>query len=598
MYVEGVLGSPRWINPLFSPSNDVDRDLVELIFSGLLKYGQNNNLENDLAENYKVLDEGKTYEFYLRENIFWSDGEPLTVDDVIFTIKAIQNAESKSQLRPSWLGVEVEKISEKGVRFKLRNPSATFLENCTLKIIPKHIWNDIPQKDFSLSFLNLKPIGSGPYELKDLIMDKEGRIISLDLIENSKYFGKKPNISKITFKFFQTEEQLIKGYERGEIEGLALNSVKNFKNGGANIYSFSLPRYFAVIFNLKESKVLNIKSVRQALNYGTDKKEILNKILNEEGKIVDSPILPEIFGFSPPTNIYQFNLERAKEILEKEGFKEDETGKRVKIIKISSTFQFKSNLQMGSEGKEVEELQKCLSKFPEIYPEGKVTGYFGPSTREAVIKFQEKYAEEILKPSGLERGTGQVKESTRKKLNEICFEKTEEIIPLKFSLITVNQPQLIEVALGLKSQWAKLGAEIEIKTYDIPALLEDIIKPRKYEAILFGEILGQIPDPFPFWHSSQKKEPGLNLALYENKDCDKLLEEVRESLDETERKKNLERFQDILIEDAPAVFLYSPAYFYLVSKEIKGINQKIIWDPSKRFLGVEDWYIKEKRVWK
>jgi peptide/nickel transport system substrate-binding protein len=142
-----------------------------------------------------------------------------------------------------------------------------------------------------------------------------------------------------------------------------------------------------------------------------------------------------------------------------------------------------------------------------------------------------------------------------------------------------------------------LGIEIEINKID-PSKIEDIIKKREYELLLFGEILGSIPDPFPFWHSSQKNDPGLNLALYENKDVDKLLKEARQTLDEAKRKEDLEKFQDILIGDAPAVFLYSPTYIYFVSKKIKVINAEVITDSSKRFIGIENWYLKTKRAWK
>ena len=90
----------------------------------------------------------------------------------------------------------------------------------------------------------------------------------------------------------------------------------------------------------------------------------------------------------------------------------------------------------------------------------------------------------------------------------------------------------------------------------------------------------------------------MNLANYDNNTVDKLLEANRTSLDETERKQNLEDFQNNLIEDAPVVFLYNPDYIYFVSKEIKGINETIIVDPSKRFSQITDWYIKTKRVWK
>jgi len=208
-----------------------------------------------------------------------------------------------------------------------------------------------------------------------------------------------------------------------------------------------------------------------------------------------------------------------------------------------------------------------------------------------------------LDPQGLEKGTGDVLRATRTKLNEICFENPEEKIFLKFSLTTVDQPMLIEMASFLKSQWESLGAEAELRTFDTSTselelkFEREVIKPRDYEMLLFGEVLGAIPDPFPFWHSSQKKDPGLNLAGFENKECDKLLEEARKSLDEAERKEKLENFQELLIEDAPVIFLYNPDYLYLVSKEIKGINAKIITSPSKRFVGIEDWYIRTKRAW-
>ena len=129
VYIEGVIGSPRFINPLYAAASDVDRDLAELIFSGLLKYDTEGNIIPDLAKEYEILENGKVYEFHLRENIVWQDSTPLTADDVIFTIEAIQNSEVKSPLRPMWLGVEVEKISDLTLRFELRSESSIFLEN-------------------------------------------------------------------------------------------------------------------------------------------------------------------------------------------------------------------------------------------------------------------------------------------------------------------------------------------------------------------------------------------------------------------------------------------------------------------------------------
>ena len=121
-YSEGMIGQPRFINPIYVSSNDVDRDLVEILFSGLMKYNGQGEIVLDLAESYNVKDEGRTFEFYLKDNIFWSDGHKFTSEDVIFTIETIQDPSYKSPLRANWLGVELERISEKGIRFKLQKP--------------------------------------------------------------------------------------------------------------------------------------------------------------------------------------------------------------------------------------------------------------------------------------------------------------------------------------------------------------------------------------------------------------------------------------------------------------------------------------------
>ena len=599
-YTEGVIGSPRFINPIYSATSDVDRDLTELIYSGLMKYNEQGEIVPDLAEKYEILEQGKIYEFYLKENLVWSDKEPLTAEDIIFTIETIQNPSFKSPIRASWLGVEVEKISKQKIRFELKNPSVVFLENCTLKILPKHIWQDVSVQNFPLSIYNLKPIGSGLYKLKGLTQDAQGNIKSLTLLANPNYWGTHPNITTITFLFFDEETDLIKSYQKGEIKGFSLTASANFSNfiDSTNFYSLSLPRYFAIFFNPESSEILAEKEVREALNYGTNKQEIIDKILSGKAKIVNSPILPEIYNFEQSSEICQFNLEKANQLLEDAGFIKGENGLRSKIVKKTPSFQFKSSLTVGSQGKEVEELQKCLSKDPEVYPEAVVSGYFGSKTKAAVIKFQEKYKEDVLEPYQLLKGTGDVKTSTRAKLNEICFSVSEENFPLSFSLITVDQPTLKEIALLLKQQWELLGVELEIKTLDISTLGKEVIRGRDYEMLLFGEILGAIPDPFPFWHSSQVKDPGLNLAQYENTECDKLLEKNRETLIYQERKDALEEFQDLLIADSPAVFLYNPDYLYFISKEIKGVEAEIIIDSSKRFSGIENWYFKTKRGWK
>ncbi len=595
---EGFVGQPRFINPVYANS-DIDRSLVELIFSGLMKYNPQLEVVPDLIKNYEVKEDGKVWEVYLKENLNWSDGQPLTADDVIFTISIIQDPDIKSPLRAQWVGVKVEKISDLGIRFTLKNPYAGFLENLTLKIIPRHIWKDVTPQNFPLTLYNLYPVGSGPYKLENLEYEKEGFISSVVLTPNKKYFAKKPYISRVEFSFFENEKDLMEAATKEKINALSLSDFRKAQNLKEwNFYPISFPRYFAVFFNPEKSKIFKEEAVRKALNYGTNKKEIVELIFKNQAQIVDSPILPQIYELETPEKTYPFDLEKAKEILEEAGFKENEEGFREKTIEKEPAFQFKSDLEVGSRGNEVTQLQKCLSKFPDIYPEKEITGYFGPKTKKAVIKFQEKYKEDILEPWGFTSGTGIVSKTTRAKLNEICFPGSKEQLALSFNLVTVAQPILVEVAELLKKQWQKIGVKVNIEVFKTSDLEKEFIKPRKYESLLFGEVLRAIPDPFPFWHSSQTKDPGLNLALYENKEADKLLEKARQTLDPSKRNQYLIEFQNTLLKTAPAVFLCNPYHFYFVKKEIKGINLKTIIDPSKKYIDIENWYLKTKRKFK
>jgi peptide/nickel transport system substrate-binding protein len=602
-YIEGTVGQPRFINPIYGETNDVDRDLIELIFSGLMTYDKDGKLVGDLVDSYKISEDGKTYEFKLKDNILWHDSKPVTSEDVVFTIQTIQNSDYKSPLRANWLDVDTEIISDKSFRLTLKSPYNSFLENCTLKIIPKHIWENILPENFVLSFYNLQPIGSGPYKFKNLRQTDAGFIKSITLKSNPQYYLGTPHISEISFNFFEKKEDLVKAADKKEIDGFS----SAFLNGSVPPkefipYSFTTPRYFAVFFNIagqtgQKSNIFSDQKVRQALNYGVNKDEIISQlgsdILKKYGietfHVVESPILPDFFGYKNPSETYGYDVDKAKGLLDEAGFKEKEGGPREKNITKTPAFQFKTTLSTGSQGSEVEELQKCLAKDPDIY-QGEATGYFGKSTKEAVVKFQNKYSLDIT-------NFGVVGKTTRQKLNEICTPPPQETLPLQFVLTTVNQPSMIQAANILKSQWEKIGAAVDIRALSILDL-KSAIKDREYDSLLYGEALGMLLDPYPFWYSSQKIDPGLNLTGYDNGDVDKLLKEGRETLEESEKEEKYESFQDILIKDSPAVFLYNSDYFYLINNKIKGIEAKKIADPAKRFFDIENWYLKTRRVWK
>ena len=600
-YTEGIVGQPRFINPVYRETNDVDRTLIGLIYSGLMTYDKDGKIVNDLAESYTVSDDGKTYSFQLKDNIFWQDGKPITADDIIFTIKTIQISDYKSPLRANWLGVEVEKTSDKSLSFILKTPYNSFLENCAVKIIPSHIWKNVLAENFALSSYNLQPIGSGPYSFSSIEQSDASFIKSVNLESNHKYYGKLPYISNISLQFFANKNDLIKAANAKTIDGFSSLEEKEFKQGWfANekfsVYSLSLPRYFAVFFNTNKTKILSDGNIRQALNYSIDKQEIINQMSSSaKSKIslVDSPILPDFFGFETAKNPYTFDIEQAKKLLDKSGYKDTGSGQRAKPNDKKPAFQFKNYLAAGNKSKDVTELQGCLARLSDNFKnlmQDETSGTYGKGTENAVTEFQKKYLPDTSP-------TGEVGKATRQKLNELCIVPQDNSLPLKFTLATINQPQLVEIANSLKNYWQKAGVAVNVKAVEISEL-KSIIKTRDYDAILYGEVLGSEPDLYPFWHSSQVNDPGLNLSGYQNKDADQLLKEARETLDIAVKRENYEKLQNIIIKDAPALFLYNPDYIYWVSQKINGINTTKIADPAKRFSNISEWFIKTKKIFK
>jgi peptide/nickel transport system substrate-binding protein len=172
---------------------------------------------------------------------------------------------------------------------------------------------------------------------------------------------------------------------------------------------------------------------------------------------------------------------------------------------------------------------------------------------------------------------------------------TQEIT---FTLSTSNIPELKKTAEKIKEIWAKIGVKVDIEIFDGSDLNQKIIKPRKYSALLFGDIINRDLDLYPFWHSSQRNDPGLNTALYANLKVDKLLETARSSTDNDAR---LEAYKGIEIEinkDIPAIFLYSPDYIYLTSGRAKNIKINSLNYPSERFANISGWYTNTENIWK
>ncbi|MFA5021013.1 MAG: ABC transporter substrate-binding protein [Patescibacteria group bacterium] len=322
-YAEGMVGSPRFINPILSQTNSIDGDLSRLIFSSLLAYDKNQDLTADLAESYEVSEDQLVYTFKLKNNVKWHDGENFTANDVIFTVASIQDSEFKSPLGRKFRGVTCEKIDDYSVRFILKEPFAPFAAMLTFGILPEHLWYNIPPANADLNELNKKPIGTGPWEVESFKKDSAGIIKSYALAPNKDYYGQRPYLSKLIFKFYGDNLSAIEALKNKSIDGISylprdLRSELR-KHNNIIYHELEQPQYAAVFFNQQKNDLLQAAYIRQALALAVNKQKIIDEVFDGDAKLLEAPILPGIDN-NPDIVKYGYDLERAAGLLEKNGW--------------------------------------------------------------------------------------------------------------------------------------------------------------------------------------------------------------------------------------------------------------------------------------
>lgn len=539
-YTEGLVGTPKSLNPLYAGANEVDGDISRLVFSSLFNHNKNGELINDLAVNYSLSEDEKIYTIAIREDARWTNGEKITSDDIIFTFETINNAQYKSPLRNSFSGVNIEKVDEKTIKFILTQAYGGFLELLTFGIIPQNLWLSISPESAILAELNFKPVGSGPYKFKSLTKDKSGNIRTYSLTLNNDYYGAKPYIKDLTFKFFVSLEEAVRALNENLVDGISYLSA-NIKDeivskDALAFHQLSFPQIYAVFFNQKNNPALVDKKIRQALAFAINKSEITAKIFEEDAYAIDGPILPNNFAYNANGKKYKYNFVEAEKLLTEAGWtKTDITAEDIVKAETDKT-----------------------SKDEKVKQEAEAKLMVGPG-------------------------------SWQKKDNKYLI----------INLTTVEKNSSLQTAEMIKSFWEKIGVKTNLNIIPLSEIQNKIIKPKNFETLFYGQFVGSDPDSYTFWHSSQVGEGGLNIANYANKDVDQLLEDARLIANKEQRAEKYKKFQDILSEEVPAIFMYSPFYTYIQSKNVKGFDVKIIYSPCDRFANISDWYVKtgKKIIW-
>lgn len=503
VYAEALVGQPRFINPLLASSSAVDTDISRLVHAGLLRYDANLTLTPDLAESYGVSDDGKSYLFVLRSDIHWHDGEPITVDDVVFTFQSVSQKELDSPLAPNFSGVVVEKVDDRTIRFTLRDAYPAFPHLLTTGILPKHVWGTIETKSWRTADINLRPVGAGPWQFDSISRERDGSVKQYSLTRAPARLGTlTPYLDQLVFKFYPDETTAEDALSSHAVQGLALISHRERQPSAFSrrlaTYDLPLPATTSVFFNLNVPSPVQDVKVRQALRAAIDVPQLVKEVLGDDAQVASGPFPLSLIATDPVT-------------------------------------------------------------FPTD-------------------------AETLLTEAGWTRVGA-------------LWKKSESTLSLNLSVIDREPDRSIGEAIV--QRWQALGVDTRIDLIS-PAepthIQSSTLRPRSYQALLYTVVYGALPDPYPFWHSSQRVDPGLNLSLFSNKDVDDAIEQARRSTDSAVRTKSLNQISKIIQEEAVGIFLFTPIRHYVVSEEIHGVHIGNIATPADRFNALSAWYTKVREA--
>jgi peptide/nickel transport system substrate-binding protein len=330
-YIEAVAGQPGAVNPLFNQFNPVDRDLSALIFNGLTRADERGVIKPDLARSWEISPDGLTYTFTLRSDITWADGAPFSSADVVYTVQTIQSPEYEglTDIASLWRTVAITAVNPITVKMQLSEPYAPFLDYTTIGLLPSHLLQDVSAADLPTAQFSYQPVGTGPFVLNELTPK------SATLTPNPRYFGQRPYLGTLQFKFYEDgNEAALAAYERGDVEGVSQVTPELLEKARGldelELHSAQLAGMTLVFFNNSQPQFQD-KLVRQALLYGMNRQAIIDTLLQGQGILGAGPILPNSWAYDDALKKYPFDPQRAAELLDEAGWQDlDKDGIREK----------------------------------------------------------------------------------------------------------------------------------------------------------------------------------------------------------------------------------------------------------------------------
>jgi peptide/nickel transport system substrate-binding protein len=324
-YVEGVAGVPQYLNPVIA-ATDVDQDVARLAFSGLTRYDQAGAIVPDLASAFHTESDGRIWTFDIREDATWHDGQPVTADDVVFTVKLLQDRGYVGPYSDAFRGVTVDRIAARTVRFTLPDVYGPFAESTTVPLLPSHLLANVPYAELSRQPFNASPIGTGPFRVTEVDARQVVLVRNDDFYRTRPARGR-PYLDKVILRFYPDATEALLALSRGEIDGVGgLSSqdggrARSLKS--ATLYSLPTDNFVSLFLNVRPEKIVfRDRAVRQAIATAIDRGRVLQLAADGRGTVADEFVPSGSWAYVKDVTRYKYSVEGATALLDAADWKD------------------------------------------------------------------------------------------------------------------------------------------------------------------------------------------------------------------------------------------------------------------------------------
>jgi len=331
IYTEALIGNFMRLNPFLDVYNAPDRDVDRLIFNGLVHFDSRGIPQADLAESWGVSKDGTIYNFSLRTDVFWHDGEAFDSRDVLFTIDLLKSQHNliPRDLQNFWSEVEVVALSESQIQFLLPEPFAPFLDYLTFGILPEHLLGDLGLEEMIDHPFNLSPIGTGPFRFQRLLVEGD-TIVGVVLEAHEGYYLDRPFLDQVIFRYYPSSVEALAAYRQGEVEGFGkvdesiLTDV--LSEPGLSIYTAREPMLTIAYLNLDNPQVsfLQNPDFRRAMFTAINRDLIIERTFEGQAVPANGPIMPGTWAYYNNLEKVTYDPVQAQSLFESTGVSFDE----------------------------------------------------------------------------------------------------------------------------------------------------------------------------------------------------------------------------------------------------------------------------------